>query len=231
MPVRKYWTLTQIREKIKRDLDLQAEDFVRPSELTDYINEAIDEAEAEIHSTYEDYFLTRHTLTLVANQEAYDLPTNIYGHKIRGVIYNNSSSIYRVRRARDWRKFEKYAIAKEFETSDLYEYFIVNESTGEPKLILVPRARDAGDFITVWYIRQANRLEADSDICDIPEFYNFIFQYVKVRVYEKEMHPNAPQARMDLQQQRQLMVGTLQTAQPDAENKMELDMSYYEEMN
>lgn len=231
MALRKYWTLAQMTAKIKRDLDLEAESFVRPNELADYINEAIDECEAEIHSMYEDYFLTKEVITLVAGQEEYDLPANIYGHKIRRITYNNSSSIYKVRRMQDWKKFEKYEISKTFETSDIYEYFIINTTAGSPKIVLSPKAREDGDYLTVWYIRQANRLENDSDVCDIPEFVNFIFQYVKVRVYEKEVHPNAGQARLDLQAQRALMNGTLQTGQPDADNTLELDMSYYEEMS
>ncbi len=126
MPVRKYWTLAEITAKIKRDLDLEAETFVRPVELTDYINEAIDEAEAEIHTLYEDYFLTTAPITLVPNQEEYDLPTDIYAHKIRRMIFNNTSSIYKIRRIQDWRKFEQQAIAKQFETSDLYQFFLIN---------------------------------------------------------------------------------------------------------
>jgi len=231
MPVRKFWTLAQIKEKLRRDLDLEAEVFVRQDELLDYINEAIDECEAEIHTLYERYFLTRASVSLVANQEAYDLPSNIYGQKIKRVTYNNSSSIYKIKRMQDWHLYEKYEIAKEFETSDIYEYFIENPTAGNPKLILVPKAREDGPYMTIWYIRNANRLEADTDVCDIPEFVNFIFQYVKVRVYEKEIHPNAPQARLDLQAQRKLMQGTLATAQPDSENKIELDMSFYQEMN
>ena len=93
MAVRKYWTLSEIKAKIKRDLDLEAEDFVRDTELNDLINEAIDEAEAEVHSLYEDYFLTREVVTLVAGQEEYELPTNIYGHKIRRVVYNNTPNL------------------------------------------------------------------------------------------------------------------------------------------
>lgn len=229
MAVRKYWTLSEIRAKLRQDMDLESETFVRPQELDDYINEAIDEAEAEIHSQYEDYFLTRKTIVLVANQEEYDLPDNIYGHKIRRFTYNNTSSIYKIRRMKDWKKFEKYEIASSFETSDLYEYFILNDVAGAPKIILTPKAREDGPHATLWYIRQANRLVDATDICDIPEFVNFIFQYVKVRVYEKEAHPNAQQARIDLQQQRSLMNGTLTTAIPDADNELELDMSSYEE--
>jgi hypothetical protein len=231
MPVRKYWTLSQIREKIRQDLDLEAETFIRPSEMDAYINEAIDEAEAEIHTLYEDYFMARENISLVANQEEYDLPADIYGHKIRRITYNNTSSVYTVRRIQDWKKFEKYEIAKNFQTSDLYQYFLMNETAGSPKILLVPEARETGPNLQIWYLRQANRLEADSDICDIPEFVNFIFQYVKVRIYEKEGHPNVTKAVQDLEKQRQLMNGTLASMTPDAENKIEMDMSYYEEFN
>lgn len=231
MPTRKYWTLKQIREKINRDLDLEAEDFVRPQELLDYINEAIDEAEAEIHSLYEYYFRSRHVVNLVDGQEEYDLPDNIYGHKIIKVTFNNGSSIYKVKRIQPWKLEEQVEIASTFETSDIYQYFVENNSAGSPKLVLVPKSREDGAYVTVWYLRQANRLEEDTDVCDIPEFYNFIFQYVKVRVYEKESHPNTPQAVNVLEQQRRQMQSTLASAQPDAENKIEIDMSFYEEMS
>jgi len=232
MNVRKYWTLAQIRAKINRDLDLQAEDFVSRTEIVDYINEAIDECEAEIHSLYEDYFFTRTKLSIVQGQESYVLPENIYGHKIRKVVYTKEGEIYVLRRTRPWKLGIDYAIAKEYDVStNVYKYFIENPTAGAPVITIMPTPDVSGPFVDLWYLRQANRLEADTDICDIPEFINFIFQYVKVRVYEKEGHPNAMQARGDLQAQRILMQGTLAEAQPDAENEIELDTTLYEEMN
>ncbi len=231
MATRKYWTLGQIKAKIKRETDIEDEDFIRPEELEDYINEAIDEAEAEIHSLYEDYFLTREGLSLVANEEEYALPANIYAHKIRRVTYNNTSSVYTVKRSQDWKKFEKYEIAQNFQTSDLYQYFIVNETAAEPRIIIFPQARETGSFVRIWYIRQANRLEDDTDICDIPEFIQFVFSYVKYKIYAKEGNPMVAQAGAALEHQRKLMAGTLATMVPDAENNIEMDMTHYEEMN
>lgn len=232
MPVRKYWTLAQIRAKIKNDLDLQAEDFVQPGELVDYINEAIDECEAEIHSTYEDYFFTRKKLDIVSGTESYELPDNIYAHKIRAMVWVRDGEIYKIKRIQPWKLAEEYAIAKEYDVStNVFRYFVENPSAGAPVATFVPTPDVSGQYAQIWYLRQANRLEADTDVCDIPEFINFIFQYVKVRIYEKEGHPNAGQARVDLQAQRGLMQGTLAEAQPDAENLIELDMSLYEEMN
>jgi len=231
MAVRKYWTWAQIKNKVKADLDLEGEVFIRPDELLGYANEAIDEAEAEIHTLYEDYFMARKTLTIVPGQEEYALPFDIYAQKIRRIVYNDGSSVYTVFRLKDWKKFESYNIAKNFATSDLYQWFFLNQVAGEPRILLVPQGRDSGPYLSVWYLRQANRLEEDADICDIPEFYNFIFQYIKVKVYEKEGHPNMGKAEMDLEKQRSLMNATLAQIAPDAHNEIELDISFYEEMN
>lgn len=231
MPLRKYWNWGQIKAKIRRDLDLEAEVFVRPEELCGYANEAIDEAEAEIHGMYEDYFLSRRTIDLVEGQEEFDLPDDIYAHKIRRIVYNDSSQVYTVTRIQDWKKFEQHNITSVFSTTDLYQFFFLNTVPGEPKILLVPRSRDVGPYLNVWYLRQANRLEEDSDICDIPEFYNFIFQYMKVRIYEKEGHPNLGKAVSDLEQQRRQMTSTLAQIAPDAQNEIEMDSSFYEEMN
>ena len=117
----RFWTLAEFRAKLRMDLDLEEETFVRPQELDDYINEAIDEAESEIHGLYEDYFLTRSQVSLVQGQEEYDMPDNIYGDKIRRIMYNNTSTVYKIKRIKDWKKFEVYEIAQNFSTSDLYQ--------------------------------------------------------------------------------------------------------------
>lgn len=228
---KKRFTWAEIKAKIRRDHDLESETFIREQELLDLANEAIDEAEAEIHSLYEDYFLDYTPITLVVDQEEYDLPDNIYAHKIRRVLYNNGSSVYTVNRIQDWKKFEARSIAQNFSTSDLYQYFLVNQSVAAPKIFLVPKSREAGQFIEVWYLRNANRLAADDDICDIPEFINFVFRYMDVGIYRKEGHPNLGVAEGMLAHQRKLMQGTLAAMTPDAHNEIELDVSFYEEAN
>jgi hypothetical protein len=228
----KFWTWSEVREKIRRDLDLESEVFVRPEELLGYANEAIDEAEAEIHALYEDYFLTSATVSLVAGQDEYDLPSDIYAHKIRRIVYNNGASVYTVTRIGDWKKFETKSIADNFSTSDLYQFFIKNPSAGSPKFVLVPKARETvADVLEIWYLRNANRLVDDTDVIDIPEFINYIFQKITCLVYEKEGHPNLDRAEMKLAEERNRMLGVLAQMVPDAENEIEMDTSFYEEMN
>lgn len=226
----KYWTLQEITLKIQRDLDIEGETFIQDTELTEYINEAIDECEAEIHSMYEDYFLDNAPLTFVSGQDEYSLPDEIYAHKVRRITYRNGSKVYTLHRVRDWFKFERYELERVTEAATEYVYFIINQTPGAPKILLSPPAKEDGAFARIWFLRQANRLSDVSDVCDIPEFINFIFQYVKVRVYEKEGHPMLMKAMADLDRQRSLMVGTLASMVPDADNEIEPDLSHYEEM-
>lgn len=232
--LKRYYTWGDIKAKIRRDLDIEAEKFVRPQELVEYCNEAIEEYEAEVQTMTGraiDYFLKRETISLVADQDEYPLPAEIYAHKIRKVMFNNQSTVYEIKYAGD-HKFEKKAIADQFNTSDLYEYFVINPEVAEPRIILVPTARETGPNVEIWYLRNLNRMTGnDADICDIPVFINFIFQYIKVRVYEKEGHPNYPAAVRLLERFREKMHMTLVDAQPDGNNMIEMDLSYYEELN
>lgn len=226
-----FFTWAEIKTKIKQDLDLEDEVFVTDAELLSYCNEAIDEAEAEIHTLYEDYFLNKSTITLVQGTSDYSLPTDIYAHKIRRIVFQNGATIYTVDRIKDWKKFEQKAVVDYYPGTNYYQYLIFNGTAGSPKISFVPTAQESGAYITVWYIRNAQRLTTDSSICDIPEFINFIYQYMKVRVYEKELNPNKDAAVAILQQQRELMQGTLASMVPDADNTIEMDLSYYEEQS
>ena len=224
-----YFTYADITSKIINDLSLDGEDFVIPSELLGYAQEAVREVEAEIHAINEDYFLSRYQLTLISGQDAYDLPTNIYAHKIRRLVYNNGTTVYAIERFKDWKKFEKMAENVATGTGTVYAYMIDNSIPGYPKIVFSPPIREDGAFVTAWFIRSANKFTgADSDICDIPEFINFVLQYIKVRCYEKEVgHPNLQIAKIDLEQQRKQMNDTLTGMVPDAENDIEGDFSFY----
>lgn len=228
-----YWTWSDIKSKVEMDLDLQDETFIQPDELLGYANEAIDEAEAEIHSIYEDYFLTSSPVSLVSGTSEYSLPSDIYAHKIRGIVYRSGDIMFQVPRIKDWNKFLKMAYETQYPATTTYKYIIKNESAVVgPKIVLFPSAREtSASVMTVWYLRNANRLTSLTSICDIPEFVNFVIQFTKVRCYEKEGHPNLQFAVQALQKQRQLMVETLSDMVPDGDTSIEMDITAYEEMN
>lgn len=232
----KYWTLAEIKEKIEKDLDIEGEVFVQPTELLGYINEGIDEAEAEIHSVYEDYFLADDFVTLVAGQQEYDLPSDIYARKIRRIIYSDQNAkTYQVARISETSKFEDIALTERFRSTEFYRYIIKNDMAGTPKIYFVPAIREgdvgSGDRMRVWYLRNANRLAVDSDVCDIPEFVHFVIAYAKLRILEKEGHPNMSYWLDQTERQRRLMINTLSNSIPDGDTRIDPDMSTYEEMS
>lgn len=227
-----FWTGTQIQTKVENDLDLVEETFITPTEMLGYINAAIDDCEAEIMGAYPDYFLSRASLALVTGTEEYVLPTDIYAHKIRRVVYRNGTTVYPIQRMKDWHKFEEYSAEYSIQSSTYYQYFVMNQTSGSPKLLLAPPAKEtSASNVTIWYTRNAKRLSAITETCDIPEFINFLLSFVKVQCYLKEGHPNYQMEVQMLEQQRALMQATLSEMVPDADDEIEPDLRIYSEMS
>lgn len=246
---KQYWTAQQIIERVKDELDLQEETFIDDVEMVRYCNAAIDRAEQSVIGIHKDYFLTSATLSLVSGTREYELPVDIYGHKIRRIIYENGSQVYKVTRIQDWKKFERKAIEDVNNSATLLEYFLVNRQPGEPRIQFVPIPAETGDFVTVWYCRQANRfddthtgsipnrvlttpLDDPTNILDVPEAFNYIVEFVKMKCDIKEKRNmgqiqtgDYPEVQMEYRE----MMGAIQEIVPDAENLIEPDFSSYEE--
>lgn len=227
-----FWTWSQLKAKIEADLDLEDEKFIPESELLGYANEAIREVSRQVHTLYEDYFLTRTAITLVSGTEEYDLPTDIYAMKIRGMVYRNGTSVWKMKRIQDWRKFEEYEFDKTNLTQTaLYGFFILNAVAGAPRILITPTPNENGAYVRLWYIRTANELTTDSSVMDIPEAVNYVIQYVKMRCYEKELHPNLQKAIADVEAEKQTTLETLANMVPDVDNEIEADTRIYEELS
>lgn len=228
----KYWTWAELKDKVQRDLDLEGEVFINETELLGYANEAIDEVERQVHTLYEDYFLTKAVISLVDGTEEYALPTDIYAFKIRGLIFRRNTEVYSLKRIRDWHKIEEYEVLKTgTHTSIRYGWFLLNQTAGAPVVLLSPTPNVTGDFVQIWYLRNANTLAVDTDILDIPEAANYVMQYIKVRCYEKEAHPMTQKAIIDLQMEKEGTMKTLSGMVPDNETEIEADLTCYHEMS
>ncbi len=222
----KLWTYNEAKLKIERDLDLQEESFVTPEEMLAYFNDAIDEAESEIHNLFEDYFLTEATVTLAAGTDRYSLPSDIFANKIRMLWFSDGQLRYQVKRTRH----------KNLPYSDLsdccYSFQIQHRDPTEGITIkLNPPVTHTGDYLHLQYIRNANRLALDTDVIDIPECMGFIFAYVKEKVCNKESHPLLQSAQAQLEKQRELMLTTLKSMTIDDDNEVEPDLSFYDDLN
>lgn len=232
----KFWTYAEIRTKIQRDTDTEAEEFIRPDELLDLVNEAIDEAEAEIHllGAEENYFLTYADLPVTVGQELLDLPADIYANKIKNIVYSDGALVYPVRRLKGPNLYEEIADQQRAtNVSDYYRYILTNATPGpQTKILLVPKSREVSTTnFRLWYLRQANRMVNDSSICDIPDFVQFIINRTIYQIWAKEGHPNAEAAKMKLEESRKLMTDTLNEMIPDGDSEIVMDLSHYRDMN
>lgn len=228
----KFWTWLEIKTKVERDLDLEDETFITDAELLGYANEAIDEVERQVLTLCEDYLLTRGTITLVPGTEEYSLPTDIYAMKIRSIVYRNGSEVWKLERIRDWHKFVQYELDKtNLNSTKMYGYFIVNSVAGAPKILLAPTPSEAGAYLQIWYIRNANELTVDASVMDIPEAAQYVISFIKMKCMEKEMHPGLQKAIDDVEAQKADTLKTLAEMYPDNENVIEADTRLYDDMN
>ncbi len=219
------WTYLEAKDKIERDLDLAEESFIDDVEMLGYFNEAIDEVEADVHNLYEDYFKTKAALSLVSGTAEYAMPSDIFANKIRLVQYVNGPVKYPVGRIR----LNQIAAVQD---GDDFLYDIIHTSADDGvELVFYPTPAESGAFVTIWYIRNANRLTTDASKIDVPEAINFILQHVKVRCMEKETHPLLAKAVQDLERQRAQLKTTLSMMVPDEDAMIPGDFSFYEEMS
>jgi hypothetical protein len=233
-----YKSFADIRTKVERELDIEVEDFIQPDEFIGYVNDGIDEAEAEIHKLgiEDEYFLTKSNLALVTGQSEYTLPTDIYANKIRAITYRNGSIIYTIKRMRMSGKFEQIEHILQYnQSTDYYKYILLNPSAaaGIQLYLLPPSLETSSTNVTMWYIRNANRwLTDETAFCDLPEIaVNFLEAFVHWRVFDKEQHPGVGEKLNAMVQKKQLMVETLTNMVPDEESEIEKDLSLYQDIS
>lgn len=226
-------TLLQLRTRVLTDLAMEDDDFAAREEVDRLINAGIKDAESLIHNLYEDYFLTSAALTLVQNASAIDLPSDIFAHKIRGIVYDDGAGwIYEVRRIKNWHKFALYQGGNYLPSAlEEYRYLLKNASAAAgTKIVIVPPAQvSSASVMTIWYIREAAQLALDTDICDIPEFEEYPVQFAKAHLSKKEGSPTADMEWNLLERQRQLLNSTLATMIPDDDTEIEMDLRHYDD--
>lgn len=221
-------TCKEILDKVEDDLDLAEETFIDRDELKRNLNEAIRDCEAEIHTIYEDYFLVHTVIPIQANVQFYPLPSDIYAKKIRGLIFNSENNAtgisYQIKRIRDFREIPLIVV------SDYLQFLILNDSKLGDRLAFYPvPSQFLPANIDFYYLRRAKRMVNESDVCDIPEFVNYILAHMKYTAMKKEGHPLLGEQMQILQTEKDLMVSTLSSMIIDNDNKISLDLSIYEE--
>lgn len=230
-------TYSDIKTKLLNDLDIYDLDFVNgEAELLGYINEALRDAQSEIHTLGLDaaYFLSQSTITLASGTSDYSLPSDIFANRIKKMFYVNGTTNYEIFRLRDLK------IVPLIQASEDYRYLplvkAANTAANNARIRIFPTPAESGAYVQVWYIRNITTMTTSTsdstNVCEIPECVNFLFQHVKLRIYEKIIHPNTQLAMAQLVAQRQLMIDTLKEMVPDENTIIDPDTSsYYEQSN
>lgn len=210
-----YLTLSQVRNKVLIEHDLQEETFITPTEIDSYIREGIDIAESIIIGLYEDYFLDKTEWLTIGTTN--DLPENIYANKLRKVSVRSDSND----------EFGIQLHKNNHLTSNKTGYNIYHSSNQTPQLVFENLGTGFTEYQLV-YTRNANRPTSDTDIIDLPEVsIHFVSQYAKVRCYQKERDPLAMEAKGELALMRETMIETLSNIVDDGSEILKTDMSFY----
>ena len=225
------FTLKQLRDRIINDLDLQEETWVINSEIDEFINDGIEEAESEIHTIYEDYFLVENpAITITAGDNTIDYPADIYANKIRKIVFSegsNTGASHTIRRIKDLADAKHLDI---FDTSDNSRLWWspINDAVNGRKIRLFPAAGRNG-LVHIFYLRNAKRLALDTDVLDIDEFQRFVRQVAMTKILLKDGDVRAEDSVALQEKYRKQLQTTLMTMAPDDDNEIESDYSHYDD--
>lgn len=221
-------TLSELKTRVNDLTDNDGEDIVSSNEIVRYINEGIKKAEAEIHNLYEDYFLTTALISVTADSSDYSLPSDIYARKIRGVYYNEGVGGFsrEIKPLVDLGKIRYY----DNMTSNKipYKYRILNSVSSGVQLRFYPTPKESSSTrYSIYYLRNAAQLSSDSDVLDIPEFEQYVVDFARYRILEKEQHPMLVNVEKDLNNTLIQMITTLRDAIPDGNSEILQDDTHY----
>jgi hypothetical protein len=220
-----------LKAKINSDCDLEDQDWVDNTDLLNYVNEAIADAEGEVHQLgiQDQYFRTRADLTLTLGQTAVALPTDIYAFKIGKIFIQKDNRWIQVRPFRNYQEYLD-AITNGIQGEDM-KFMLENDATAGPRLLLGP-VPAANGVAKCTYIRRAKRVDGTgsaTDILEIPEAENYIYALVKRYIAKKEGRPDYEIYAKDADDAYDMMVAKLKDIKVDEENLIPIDTSFYED--
>lgn len=227
-------TLLDLREQFKSDLDMREEQWITDEDIDRYINNGIKTAHQKIVRLYEDYFLDMESQELPATQGYLTYPANIYGNKVRALVYRDgpigASGV-----TCEFTKVKTIGTASMMNnlyssaTTAYHRYWIPTNSPTAENIKLFPASGQSG-WVDVWFIRKPATLVADTDVCPIPEFADYVLQKAKVDYLEIDQDGRYDVAKSTLLEMEAEMISSLGN-QVITEDSLELDrdLSFYSE--
>ena len=226
------WTLEQLRTKIQNDHELHAENFATPPEIDAFLNDAIEDAEQLIIDSFSDFFLTFVDYNVVAGVGEILVPDDMFDFRIRGMYFDLKGFDVNSTGTSQWYKIKKLPLERfsAIYQDDVYHYRLTNGVSG-PKIGIYPDFRvDLQAKVRLWYIREAVRLEEDTDILEVGIRPQYVIAHAKVAIMEKEGDPmlDTMQARLE-KQTAKLISSISRVVDDDEDSYLELDLEALDE--
>lgn len=226
------WTLDQLRTKIQNDNELHAENFVTPSEITAFLNDAIEDAEQLIIDSFSDFFLTFVDYDIVEGVGEILVPDDMFDFRIRGMFFDLKGFDPNSTGTSQWYKIKKLPIERfsGIYQDDVYHYRLTN-AAGGPKIGIYPDFReDLQAKVRLWYIREAVRLSEDTDILEVGIRPQYVLAHAKVAIMEKEGDPMLAEMTVRLEKQTEKLISSISRVTDDDEDSyLEMDFEALDE--
>lgn len=152
---------------------------------------------------------------------------------VQSLSFVNLQPVYGARRY-EVRKIRNLSDTQYFYPGDDYRFMIFNlqQSAGGNQLNLYPTPQETGPLIMVQYIRELHRLTSSltdpTNVCELPECVNYLFQYMKWRIaVKRRLAEVAAEEKKNVQIEYELLQQTFKEMVPDENNKVQLDLSAY----
>lgn len=202
-------TIGDIKDKIRKFTCTEEENeksFLSDSELCCFIDMAQKRALEIISCLNKDYFVSCEEVDIEVGQEAVDLPDDIRATKIKAVQWTGSNKNCCTKLKRG--NYE--CIGKDC-PGEPCEYTFFNKKSEGAKLYLNPVPNKAGK-LTIIYERKPcdiDEMTGDDATLEFDETCLYVFNFVKLMIYEKEKNPLASLAISQLNESEKLMVECL----------------------
>ena len=167
------------------------------------------------------------TNVLAATDSSVPYPSDIYANKIKGIYLAVNQTVTEIKPARRFDEVVMHNVVSD-DTGMYRKYLSIDDGVTGRVLKLFPDNGDAGNII-VWYIREAKLLEADTDICDIDEFVDYVKQVVKAEYYRLDGDPRYKTEKSEEFEIEKSMIDTLKNMNVSNDDGMVADYSHYED--
>lgn len=227
-----FLTWGDIKAEVQKDHGIEGDPDYDEQELINLCNRAINRVESRVIQLQQDYFLVRaNPIPVTSGVTEYDIPSDIYGNKIRRVFWNqegyNRKRLYRATNIDDMEEMRDYS---SYDYKKKLRYMILNDAVNGRKITLSYSDSDAN--LIIYYTRNANRFTVtggNGQICDIPEFADAVIAHMKYSIEKKDKSPTTVASKQDYIEIMEELTSSLGQAVNDEDTTIEPDSEIWED--